>query len=186
MTLNPVCENVETKEGVTITVTGVAQVKVMTAPAMLQTAMEQFLGQDTRHIEMVILQTLEGHLRAILGTLTVEAVFQDREAFSQMVRDVASPDVGRMGIEILSFTIKDLHDNVEYLASLGRAQTAIVKRDADIGVAEADRDAGIEEAICEKTRMDAKYLADSNIADHLRAFQMQKANFDIEVNARKA
>ncbi len=73
----------------------------------------------------------------------MEAIYQDRDQFAQLVREVASPDVGRMGIEILSFTIKDVFDNVEYLASLGRAQTANVKRDADIGVAEANRDAGI-------------------------------------------
>ena len=77
------------------------------------------------------------------GTLSVEAIYQDRDQFAQLVREVASPDVGKMGIEILSFTIKDIFDNVEYLASLGRAQTANVKRDADIGVAEAHRDAGI-------------------------------------------
>merc|ERR1712168_233509 len=186
MTLNPVCENVETSEGVPLTVTGVAQCKVMTAPSMLQTACEQFLGKNTAHVEQVILQTLEGHLRAILGTLSVEAIYQDRDQFATLVREVAAPDVGRMGIEILSFTIKDVYDNVEYLASLGRAQTANVKRDADIGVDEANRDAGIQEAICEKTRMDAKYIADTNIADSSRAYQMQKANFDIEVNARKA
>ena len=79
----------------------------------------------------------------ILGTLTVEAIYQDRDQFAQLVREVASPDVGKMGIEILSFTIKDINDRVEYLSSLGRAQTANVKRDADIGVAEANRDAGI-------------------------------------------
>lgn len=79
----------------------------------------------------------------ILGTLSVEAIYQDRDQFAQLVREVASPDVGKMGIEILSFTIKDIYDNVEYLASLGRAQTANVKRDAAIGVAEANRDAGI-------------------------------------------
>lgn len=73
----------------------------------------------------------------------MEAIYQDRDQFAQLVREVASPDVGRMGIEILSFTIKDVYDSVEYLESLGRAQTANVKRDADIGVAEANRDAGI-------------------------------------------
>jgi len=73
----------------------------------------------------------------------VEAIYQDRDQFAQLVREVAAPDVGRMGIEILSFTIKDVYDSVEYLESLGRAQTANVKRDADIGVAEANRDAGI-------------------------------------------
>ena len=79
----------------------------------------------------------------VTGTLSVEAIYQDRDQFAQLVREVAAPDVGRMGIEVLSFTIKDVYDNVEYLASLGRAQTANVKRDADIGVAEANRDAGI-------------------------------------------
>lgn len=73
----------------------------------------------------------------------MEAIYQDRDQFAALVREVAAPDVGKMGIEILSFTIKDIYDNVEYLSSLGRAQTANVKRDADIGVAEANRDAGI-------------------------------------------
>ena len=67
MTLNPVCENVETSEGVPLTVTGVAQCKVMTEHELLATACEQFLGKSVEHIRQVILQTLEGHLRAILG-----------------------------------------------------------------------------------------------------------------------
>jgi flotillin len=129
---------------------------------------------------------MEGHLRAILGTLSVEAIYQDRDQFAQLVREVAAPDVGRMGIEILSFTIKDVYDSVEYLESLGRAQTANVKRDADIGVAEANRDAGIREAECEKAKMDTKYAADTKIANSRRQFEMQKANFDMEVNAKKA
>lgn len=77
------------------------------------------------------------------GTLTVEEVYRDRDQFAALVREVAAPDVGRMGIEILSFTIKDVFDDVQYLQSLGKAQTAMVKRDADAGVAEANRDAGI-------------------------------------------
>ncbi|KAJ8312979.1 hypothetical protein KUTeg_010352 [Tegillarca granosa] len=186
MTLNPICESVETSEGVPVTVTGVAQVKIMKQPEILKNACEQFLGKSVSHIERVILQTLEGHLRAILGTLSVEAIYQDRDQFAQLVREVASPDVGKMGIEILSFTIKDIYDNVQYLASLGRAQTANVKRDADIGVAEAHRDAGIREAECEKTKMDTKFAADTKIADASRQFQMMKASFDMEVNAKKA
>ena len=77
------------------------------------------------------------------GTLTVEAIYQDRDQFAMLVRDMASPDVGRMGIEILSFTIKDVFDNVDYLESLGKTQTANVKRDADVGVALANTAAGI-------------------------------------------
>merc|ERR1712062_81385 len=133
-----------------------------------------------------VLPTLEGHLRAILGTLTVEEVYKDRDQFASLVREVAAPDVGRMGIEVLSFTIKDVYDNVTYLASLGKAQTAAVKRDAEIGVAQANRDAGIREAECEKAAMDVKYNTDTKIEDNSRAFKLQKANFDREVNTAKA
>merc|ERR1712136_39250 len=186
MTLNPVCDNVETKQGVPLTVTGVAQVKIMKNPELLGVAAEQFLGKKEDEITDTILQTLEGHLRAILGTLTVEEVYEDRDQFASLVREVASPDVGRMGIEILSFTIKDVYDTVTYLASLGKAQTAAVKRDAEIGVAQANRDAGIREAECEKAAMDVKYNTDTKIEDNSRAFKLQKANFDKEVNTAKA
>merc|ERR1719219_148261 len=186
MTLNPVCENVETAQGVPLTVTGVAQCKIMTAKDLLQTASEQFLGKKEHEIKSTVLQTLEGHLRAILGTLTVEEVYKDRDQFAALVREIAKPDVGKMGIEILSFTIKDVYDNVTYLASLGKAQTAAVKRDAEIGVAQANRDAGIREAECEKAAMDVKYNTDTKIEDNSRAFKLQKANFDKEVNTAKA
>ncbi|XP_047097827.1 flotillin-2 [Schistocerca piceifrons] len=186
MTLNPMCESVETAQGVPLTVTGVAQCKIMKADELLQTASEQFLGKTVKDIKSTILQTLEGHLRAILGTLTVEEVYKDRDQFASLVREVAAPDVGRMGIEILSFTIKDVYDEVQYLASLGKAQTAAVKRDADIGVAQANRDAGIREAECEKSAMDIKYTTDTKIEDNSRMFKLQKANFDKEVNTAKA
>jgi len=186
MTLNPVCDNVETKQGVPLTVTGVAQVKIMKDKQFLGIAAEQFLGKKEEEITDTILQTLEGHLRAILGTLTVEEVYKDRDQFANLVRDIAKPDVGKMGIEILSFTIKDVYDNVDYLSSLGKTQTAAVKRDAEIGVAQANRDAGIREAECEKSAMDIKYSTDTKIEDNSRAFKLQKANFDKEVNSAKA
>merc|ERR1719244_497031 len=186
MTLNPVCDNVETKQGVPLTVTGVAQVKIMKNPELLGVAAEQFLGKKEDEITDTILQTLEGHLRAILGTLTVEEVYKDRDQFANLVREIAAPEKAAMGIEILSFTIKDVYDNVDYLASLGKTQTAVVKRDAEIGVAQANRDAGIREAECEKSAMDIKYSTDTKIEDNSRAFKLQKANFDKEVNSAKA
>lgn len=186
MTLNPQCDSVETAQGVPLTVTGVAQCKIMKADELLHTASEQFLGKSVKEIKLTILQTLEGHLRAILGTLTVEEVYRDRDQFAALVREVAAPDVGRMGIEILSFTIKDVYDDVEYLSSLGKAQTAMVKRDADAGVAEANRDAGIREAECQKQAMDVKYSTDTKIEDNARMFKLQKANFDQEINTAKA
>merc|ERR1719351_93702 len=186
MTLNPVCESVETAQGVPLTVTGVAQVKIMKNQELLQTASEQFLGKKEHEIKSTVLQTLEGHLRAILGTLTVEEVYKDRDQFASLVREVASPDVGRMGIEILSFVIKDVVDKVDYLNSIGRAQTARVKGQADIGVAEAEKEAGIVEAECDKTLIDAKFEADTLVADSERMFKMSQAAYQKEVNTANA
>ncbi|XP_072248128.1 flotillin-2-like [Leuresthes tenuis] len=186
MTLQPRCEDVETAEGVAITVTGVAQVKVMTEQDLLAVACEQFLGKSVIEIKAVLLQTLEGHLRSILGTLTVEQIYQDRDQFAKLVRDVAAPDVGRMGIEILSFTIKDVYDKLDYLSSLGKTQIAAVQRDADIGVAEAERDAGIREAECKKEMMDVKFLADTKMADSKRKLELEKASFNQEINTKRA
>nr|XP_008122378.1 PREDICTED: flotillin-2 isoform X2 [Anolis carolinensis] len=186
MTILCRCENIETSEGVPLYVTGVAQVKIMTEKELLAVACEQFLGKNVQDIKNVVLQTLEGHLRSILGTLTVEQIYQDRDQFAKLVREVAAPDVGRMGIEILSFTIKDVYDKVSYLSSLGKTQTAIVQRDADIGVAEAERDAGIREAECKKEMLDIKFMADTKVANSKRAFEMQKAAFSQEINVKTA
>ena len=186
MTLNPQCEKVETSQGVAITVTGVAQVKVMADMQLLAIACEQFLGKSVREIEDAILQTLEGHLRAILGTLSVEEIYQDREKFAALVREVASPDVGKMGIEILSFTIKDIFDTVQYLDSLGKTQTAEVKKNAEIGVAQSQRDAGIRQAEAERERVEVRYAADAAIAKSKNEYELQKAAFEQEVNTKKA
>ena len=108
----------------------------MENPEQLHTACEKFLGKSEHEIIHDILHYLEGHLRAILGTLTAEEAYTDRDQFVSLVREVATPDVARMGIEILSFTIQDVYDNVGYLSSLAKTQAAAVKRDAEIGVAQ--------------------------------------------------
>lgn len=102
------------------------------------------------------------------------------------VREVAAPDVGRMGIEILSFTIKDVYDDVKYLSSLGVAQTAIVKRDADVGVANANRDAGIKEAECQKAAMDVRFETETKIENDKRAYLLQLADFERQINTANA
>lgn len=185
MTLTPKCENVETSEGVPLTVTAIAQCKIATERDLLTIAAEQFLGRDSAHIRSVILQTLECHLRAVLGTLTVEDVYKERDQFASLVREVATPDVSRMGIEVLSFTIKDVHDEVDYLASLGKATTALVKKEASIGVANAERDASIREAECEKAAMDIKYASETKIEEARKILNSGKADFDFRVNGKK-
>ncbi|XP_075677499.1 flotillin-2 [Dermatophagoides pteronyssinus] len=185
MTLMPKCENVETSEGVQLTVSGVAQCKIKNEKEQLSIACEQFLGKNVDYIKGILQQTLEGNLRSILGTMTVEEIYRERDQFASLVREVASSELERMGIEILSFTIKDVYDNVNYLESLGKAKIAEIKRNATIGVANAERDAGIKEAECHKAAMDVKYSADAKIEDATRQYLTEKSLFDAEVNAKK-
>ena len=186
MTLQVNTARVYTKEGVSVSVDGVAQVKVGRSEEAIRTAAEQFLGKNSMQIAEVALQTLEGQQRAILGTMTVEDIYRDRVAFAEQVRDVAATDMTNMGLEIVSFSIRDIQDEQGYLEALGVRRTAEVKRDAAIGEAQAERDAGIKEASADQQRQAARFEADTEIAESERDFQTKKAGYDQEVNARRA
>lgn len=188
MTLQVESAKVYTAQGVPVTVTGIAQVKIQGQnEEMLLTACEVFLGkQSIREIEKVALETLEGHQRAIMGSMTVEEIYKDRKKFSKNVYEVASADLMNMGITVISYTLKDVRDDSGYLHALGMARTAEVKRDARIGEAEARRDGQIKEAIAEEERMAAKYINDTEIAKAKRDFELKKAAYDLEVNTKQA
>ncbi len=197
MTLPVETAKVYTKEGVAVTVDGVAQVKVARAEDAIRTAAQQFIGKPQSEIAQVALQTLEGAQRAILGTMTVEDIYQDRESFAQSVAEVAGPHMANMGLEIVSFTIRDIRDDQGYLDALGRKRTAEVTRDAEIGEAEAtrdamirraeaQRDAGIVEAQANRDQESAKFDAQTRIAESERDFNVEKAGYERETNARQA
>merc|ERR1712154_751747 len=187
MTLEVHSPRVYPSQGVPISVIGTAQVKINgSSEQMLEFAAEQFGGKPPHEILRICLETMEGHQRAIMGNMTVEEIYRDRQTFSQKVFDVASVDLHNMGISVISYTLKDIRDEVGYLASLGQARTAQVKRDALIGEAEAKRDSGIEEARAEEQRMEAKLKNDTDIAMSKRDFELKKASYDTEVNTAKA
>ncbi|NXD81620.1 FLOT2 protein, partial [Halcyon senegalensis] len=186
MTLQPRCEDVETAEGVALTVTGVAQVKIMTEKELLAVACEQFLGKNVQDVKNVVLQTLEGHLRSILGSWAKSCLCK-HGSWRELTDNPASGESGGRCRERPPLPVTpDVYDKVDYLSSLGKTQTAAVRRDADIGVAEAERDAGIREAECKKEMLDVKFMADTKIADSKRAFELQKAAFTEEVNIKTA
>ncbi|XP_011213517.1 PREDICTED: flotillin-1 isoform X1 [Bactrocera latifrons] len=191
MTLQVESPCVYTSQGVPISVTGIAQVKIQGQNEdMLLTACEQFLGKGESEIQHIALVTLEGHQRAIMGSMTVEEIYKDRKKFSKQVFEVASSDLANMGITVVSYTIKDIRDeegdSKGYLKSLGMARTAEVKRDARIGEAEARCDAHIKEAIAEEQRMASRFLNDIEIAKAQRDFELKKAAYDVEVQTKKA
>ncbi|CAB3387292.1 Hypothetical predicted protein [Cloeon dipterum] len=187
MTIQITSNKVYSIQGVPISVTGIAQVKIQSQhEEMLERACEQFLGKGQNEIKNIAHETMEGHQRAIIGSMTVEEIFQDRKKFSQHVFDVASSDLVNMGITVVSYTLKDVSDDEGYLMALGMARTAEVKRDARIGEAEARMDASVQQAKAEEERMAARFVNDTEIAKAKRDFEVKKAAYDAEVNAKKA
>merc|ERR1712106_309670 len=187
MTLEVNSPRVYTSQGVPISVVGTAQVKINgSSEEMLAYAAEQFGGKPVDEILQICLETMEGHQRAIMGNMSVEEIYRDRKTFSKKVFEVASVDLHNMGISVISYTLKDVRDEVGYLASLGQARTAQVKRDALIGEAEAKKDATIAEALAEEQRMESKLVNDPEIARSKRDFELKKAAYDTEVNTAKA
>uniref|UniRef100_A0A8D0G0D9 Flotillin n=2 Tax=Strigidae TaxID=30459 RepID=A0A8D0G0D9_STROC len=187
LTLNVRSEKVYTRHGVPISVTGIAQVKIQGQnKEMLAAACQMFLGKSESEIAQIALETLEGHQRAIMAHMTVEEIYKDRQKFSEQVFNVASSDLVNMGISVVSYTLKDIHDDQDYLHSLGKGRTAQVQRDARVGEAEAKRDAGIREARARQEQVSAQLLSETAMAQAQRDFQVQQALCDAAVSARKA
>ncbi len=197
MTLEIQTPEVVTKQGVPIMVDGVAQIKVKGEDFAIITAAEQFLGKSRSEIMAIAHQTLEGHLRAILGTMDVEELISSRDAFASQVQAVSAPDLSRMGLIILSFTIKDIRDNQKYLESLGKRAIAERQRDAAIGQANASSEADISRAQAQSKAVEesskfqkqaqVKKLAnDAEIAQAARDFKMKNAEYEASVNQKKA
>ncbi len=186
LTIDVQTPEVYTSKGVPVKVDGVAQIKIKGDDVSIATASEQFLSKTTDEIKNVATQTMEGHLRAILGTMTVEEIYQNRDAFASRVQEVAAGDMANMGLGIVSFTIRDIRDTQGYLDALGKPRIAQVKRDAQIAQAEADRDAMIKSSQATQAGQEAKFAADSKIAEAQRDYQSNVAQYQATVNQKKA
>jgi flotillin len=186
LTIDVQTPEVYTSKGVPVRVDGVAQTKVKGDDISIATASEQFLGKSQDEIRNIATQTLEGHLRAILGTMTVEEIYQNRDAFASKVQEVAAGDMANMGLSIVSFTIRDIRDGQGYLDALGKPRIAQVKRDAIIAQAEADRDSQIRSAQAKQAGQEAQFAADTKIAEAQRDYQSNVAQYQATVNQQKA
>ncbi|MCC6935752.1 MAG: flotillin family protein [Thermomicrobiales bacterium] len=175
-----------TKEGVPVAVDAVANVKIGGDDYSIGNAIERFLGMPQDQIRNVIFQTMEGHLRSILGTLTVEEINTDRQAFAQRMTAESAQDLRRMGIDIDVLTIQQITDPNGYLDALGQRRTAEVKRDAEIGRAEAERDARTRSALAMQLAATAEAQADAETASAQRDTNVAKAGFDAAVQAERS
>lgn len=177
---------VYTEQGVPVMADGVAIIKVGSSIGEIATAAEQFLGKTRQDMENEAKEVLEGHLRSILGSMTVEEIYKNRDKFSQEVQRVASHDLAKMGLVIVSFTIKDVRDKNGYLDALGKPRIAQVKRDADIATAEAEKETRIKRAEADKEARKAELERLTEIAEAEKINQLKLAEFRREQDIAKA
>lgn len=177
---------VYTEQGVPVMADGTAIIKIGGSISEIATAAEQFLGKSKEDRENEAKEVLEGHLRSILGSMTVEEIYKNRDKFSQEVQRVASQDLAKMGLIIVSFTIKDVRDKNGYLDSLGKPRIAQVKRDADIATAEADKETRIKRSEAAKEAQQYEIERATEIALAEKENQLKVAEYRREQDIAKA
>ncbi|MBC2115102.1 flotillin family protein [Listeria booriae] len=175
-----------TEQGVPVTADGTAIIKIGGSISEIATAAEQFLGKTTQERENEAIEVVEGHLRAILGSMTVEEIYKNRDKFSQEVQGVATQDLSKMGLVIVSFTLKEVRDNNGYLDALGKPRIAQVKRDADVAEAEATKETRMKRAEAEKEATRAELERKTEIAEAEKQNQLKVAEYRSEQETAKA
>ena len=190
-------QDLYTNQGVAVTVEAVAQIKVKSDHESVLTAAEQFLTKTPEEREALIRLVMEGHLRGIVGQLTVESIVKDPERIGQSMRNTCAEDLNKMGLEIVSFTIKEIRDKNEYIVNMGRPDIARIKKDADIAAAEALRDTEVKRAAALRDAAMAKAMADqervgaetaslSKQAEAQRDLEVKKAQYEGAMKTQKA
>src|SRR5581483_12024894 len=176
-------QDLYTTQGVAVTVEAVAQIKVKSDTISIRTASEQFLTKTPQQREGLIRLVMEGHLRGIIGQLTVEPIVKEPEMLADRMRATCAADVNKMGLEVISFTIKEVRDKSEYIANMGKPDVARIKRDADVAGAEAERDTAIKRAQAQREAAVAKAQADQErvLAETLSLAKQSEAQRDLEI-----
>src|SRR5881392_1621932 len=176
-------QDLYTKQGVAVTVEAVAQIKVKSDTESIWTASEQFLTKTDQEREGLIKLVMEGHLRGIIGQLTVEEIVKQPEMVGDRMRSTCADDMNKMGLEVISFTIKEVRDKNEYIINMGKPDVARIKRDADVATAEADRDTAIRRAQAQRDAATAKAQADQErvLAETLSLAKQAEAQRDLDI-----
>jgi flotillin len=176
-------QDLYTKQGVAVTVEAVAQIKVRSDQESILTAAEQFLSKTPAQREGLIRLVMEGHLRGIIGQLTVEQIVKEPEMVADRMRSTCADDISKMGLEVVSFTIKEVRDKNEYITNMGRPDIVRIRRDADVATAEAERDTAIRRANALRESAVAKAAADQErvLAETLSLAKQAEAQRDLDI-----
>src|SRR6476619_75391 len=179
-------QSLYTKQGVAVTIEAVAQIKVKSDPESIRTAAEQFLTKRPEQREGLIRLVMEGHLRGIIGQLTVEQIVKEPEMVADRMRSTCADDMNKMGLEVVSFTLKEVRDKNEYITNMGRPDIARIRMHADIAAAEAERDTAIKRALATRESAVARAQADQERVQAETASLAKQAEAQRDLEVKKA
>ncbi|MFI5114087.1 MAG: flotillin family protein [Terriglobales bacterium] len=179
-------QDLYTKQGVAVTVEAVAQIKVKSDTESVYTAAEQFLTKTDQEREGLIRLVMEGHLRGIIGQLTVEEIVKQPEMVGDRMRSTCADDMNKMGLEVISFTIKEVKDKNDYISNMGKPDVARIRRDADVATAEAERDTAIRRALATREAAVARAQADQERVQAETASLAKQAEAQRDLEVKKA
>ncbi len=172
--------------GILVMAEATAQVKIKSDENSIHLAAEQFLGSGKEGIREVAETILDGKMRAVIGTMTIEDIFRGRHDFAEKVRDAVEEEFNSMGLGLLSFALRELSDTQGYLDTLGKPHIAVAKRDAAIAEAETEKEAIVKSSEARKEGEIAKLNAEALIAKTQWENEAKKAESQVDVNHKKA
>lgn len=173
-------------DGVPVSVEATANVKVSSDRTRLAAAVERMLGKRPEEISEMLKITMDGLLRQIIGTLTIEAIIKEREKLAQQVLSGATTELNKLGFEIDVFVVNKVSDKGGYIESLGAKRTAEVKRDAAIAQAEATKEATVKSSLAKQQGESARLAAEQQIAEANRDLSLKQAAFKKETETAQA
>lgn len=179
-------QDLYTCQGVAVTVEAVAQIKVKSDPQSIRTAAEQFLTKTSEERQGLIRLVMEGHLRGIIGQLTVEQIVKEPEMVADRMRGNVADDLAKMGLEVVSFTIREVRDQNSYIENMGKPDIARIQRQADIAAAEAARDTAIRQAETMRESAVARARADQERVIAQSASETRQAEAQRDLDLKKA
>ncbi|WP_455582703.1 flotillin family protein [Dysosmobacter sp.] len=179
-------QSVPTNDFINVNVDAVAKVRISPTTEGIKLAAKNFLNKRAADITMDLQDSLQGNMREIIGTLSLKEINTDRDSFSDQVMQKASKDMDKLGIEILSCNIQNVTDENGLIRDLGADNTSLIKKNAAIAKAQADRDVAIAQAEADKAANEARVLSDTQIAQRNNELEIKRAELKIISDTKKA
>ena len=177
---------VPTLDFIGVNIDAVAKVKIRTDMDGIQLAMKNFLNMKESQIMEALVDSLQGNMREIIGTITLKELCNDRKSFGDQVQEKAQVDMNRLGIEIISCNIQHVEDQNDLIIALGQDNMAAIQKNASIAKANADRDVAIAQAQAQKEANDARVASDTEIAVKQNELSIKKAELKTIEDTKKA